>query len=806
MADYKLIGKNYTTPDLMAKVTGRSKYAEDFRAEGMLFAKLLVSPMPHARVRRINTDAALAMPGVEGILTADDLPEVEAPGEASLTNEPRYEGEPILAIAAVDEETAAAAVEAVEIDFEPLPFVLDPMESLRPGGPNGRTEGNTMAGRELMTIKWDNVDWAEFDRGIMPLGGEVTDEWEVGDVEAGFAEADLVLDESVFSASLSHQPLETRTAMAYWQNGKCYMHNSTQSTARTEGGVARMLGIDPKDLVLIAEYCGGGFGSKIAGVLSDQVPGLLSQKIGKPVMLRVTRQEENFFGRARPGIQARAKFGFKSDGRVVAIDLAMVQDGGPYGRAGDYMSCADQASLMYMPAHMRVRGLTIYTNTPPRGAQRAPGGVQAVAMFAPIIDKAAKQLGVDRLEIIRLNAPEGQAVFGRPRQGVQGNVSSAFPKEAIDKAREEFDWAGMQARSKQRNGTKVTGIGVALSSYSAGASGVDGLLVIRPDGKVEIHNGAGNLGTESFSDTSRPAMEALDTPWDQADIVWGDTSKHLPWSAVQAGSMTTHAHTRSNWAAGLEAKKFLQEIAADRFGGSPDGFQVANGRVSRGGQSMTFGQAAERAIEMGGKYDGHALPEDINEMTIRSATALAGRGLVVAVKDNFETGGRNMSYAIGFAEVEVDVETGAVQLKDYKVASDAGTILHPRSFGAQLHGGGIQGFGVALGQKWVMDPKWGLHMAKRFYSNRPPTILDAPHDREMAWTAADLPDPFNPVGSRGIGEAPVGAGAGAVLNAIADALGDDVYFNRSPIMRDMILAKLNPDTLSEAHNPLTTHV
>ncbi len=808
MADYKLIGKNYTTPDILAKVTGRSKYAEDFRAEGMVFAKLLLSPMPHARVRRMDASAALAMPGVEGILTADDIPETDAPNEASLTNEPHYEGEPILAIAAVDEETAAEAVEAVDIEFEPLPFVLDPMESLRPGGPNARSQGNTMAGRDLSTIKWDSVDWSEYDRGIMPLGGEVTDEWEVGDVEAGFAEADLILDETVFSASLSHQPLETRTSMAYWQNGKCYMHASTQSTARTEGGTARALGIEPTDLVLIAEYCGGGFGSKIAGCPQDQISGLLSRKIGKPVMLRVTRQEENFFGKARPGIQARAKFGFRSDGRVVALDLMMVQDGGPYGRSGDYMSCADQASLMYQPEHMRVRGLTIYTNTPPRAAQRAPGGVQAVAMFAPIIDDAAKQLGIDRLEIIRVNAPEGQAVFGRPRQGVQGNVSSAFVKEALDQAREEFDWAGMQARSKQRNGTKVTGIGVALSSYSAGASGVDGLLVIRPDGKVEIHNGAGNLGTESFSDTSRAAMEALDTPWEQAEVVWGDTSKHLPWSAVQAGSMTTHAHSRSNWAAGLQAKQFLQEIAAAQLGGSPGDFTVSNGRVYRSGspsQGISFGRAAELAIRMGGKFDGHELPEDINEMTTRAATGLAGRGLVSAAKDNFETGGRNMSYAIGFAEVEVDIETGAVALKDYKVASDAGTILHPQNFGAQLHGGGIQGFGVALGQKWVMDPQWGLHVAKRFYSNRPPTILDVPHETEMAWSAPGLPDPFNPVGCKGIGEAPVGAGAGAVLNAIADALGDDVHFNRSPIMRDMILTKLNPE-VPEAHNLLSTHV
>lgn len=220
---------------------------------------------------------------------------------------------------------------------------------------------------------------------------------------------------------------------------------------------------------------------------------------------------------------------------------------------------------------------------------------------------------------------------------------------------------------------------------------------------------------------------------------------------------------------------------------------------------MTFGQAAERAIQLGGVYDGSQLPEDINEMTTRSATALAGRGLVVAAKDNFETGGRNMSFCIGFAEVEVDTETGAVVLKDYKVASDAGTVLHPQNFAGQVHGGGIQGFGVALGQKWVMDPQWGLHVAKRFYSNRPPTILDAPHDQELAWSVADEPDPFNPLGAKGIGEAPVGAGAGAVLNAISDALGGNVDFNRSPIMGDMILTMLNPE-LDEAHNKLSTHV
>ena len=234
MADYKLIGKNYRTPDLVAKVTGRAKYAEDFRAEGMLFVKLLSSPMPHARVRNLDISAALAMPGVEAILTADDLGDSPG-GEAALTNEPLYEGEPILAVAAVDEVTAADAIERIRLDLEPLPFALDPLESLRPGGSNARLDGNTSVGQEPTTIKWTGAALAELEQGRLPMDqvrlwdaetqeGEYTAEWSVGDVEAGLAEADVVVDEMVFHQSLSHQPLESRSCMAYWQNGKVYVH------------------------------------------------------------------------------------------------------------------------------------------------------------------------------------------------------------------------------------------------------------------------------------------------------------------------------------------------------------------------------------------------------------------------------------------------------------------------------------------------------------------------------------------------------------------------------------------------------
>ncbi|MEZ5288213.1 MAG: xanthine dehydrogenase family protein, partial [Vicinamibacterales bacterium] len=235
----KLVGTNYITPDIVAKVTGRARYAEDYRAEGMLFAKLLLSPMPHARVRRLDTSAALALPGVRAVLTADDLPDLGG-AERALTNEPVYGGEPILAIAAVDELTAAEAIERVEIDLEPLPFAIDPLDSLRPDGPDARLEGNVWgapgapapggppARPAIERLKWTAGDFAEAGEGRLPMG-RATEEWSTGDVEAALAAADLVVDETMVIASTGHHPMETRSAMAYWQNGKLYLHCSTQS-------------------------------------------------------------------------------------------------------------------------------------------------------------------------------------------------------------------------------------------------------------------------------------------------------------------------------------------------------------------------------------------------------------------------------------------------------------------------------------------------------------------------------------------------------------------------------------------------
>lgn len=800
----KAIGRDIIPPDLIAKVTGRARYSEDFRAEGMIFAKMLLSPMPHARVRRIDASEALRMEGVLGILTADDVPEVDAPGEAPLTNEPLYEGEPILAVAAVDETTAAAAIERIEVDLEPLPFVLDPLRSLRPGGPNARLDGNmyhidTESGtREVRELKWTSADF-DVPEGTLPRG-EPQMEWQVGDVEAGLAAADFVLEETLSHQSLTHHPLEPRSCMAYWQNGKLHFHGSTQSTARAHAALANLMGLELDDVVFVGQYCGGGFGSKITIQPLYAIPALLARKTGRPVMLRITRAEENYVGRARPGFQAWTRMGFRSDGRVTGLDLYIIQDHGPYGISGDIFTAPEVASLAYQPLNMRFRGMSVYTNTPPRSAQRMPGGEQIVAMLEPLMDKAARELGIDRLQMRLVNAPGHDALIG----GERTPVTSMFAKEALELGARTFGWTEKAALSGRRDGSRRTGVGIGVSPFHGGSSGFDGLLVIRPDGRLYIHQGIGNLGTHSFADTARAASDVLGMDWSDVQVLWGDSAQNLPWSSVQAGSQTTHAHTRANHAAAMDAKRKLQEIAARDLGGRPEDYETGDGRVYRRtspGTGMSFARAARRAIELGGRYDGHELDDDLHEMTVLSAGKMVGQGLMGVAKDNYGHEGQTWSWVVGFAVVEVDEETGSVDIKEYCAVTDCGVVLHPRSLAAQLHGGSVQGFGIARSQKWVFDPQWGAGFGNRFYSVRPPGILDVP--LEMTWAAVGEPDPQTPVGAKGIGEPPIGAGAAAIASAIADALGGKCLC-RTPLTNDIILAAV--EDRQPAYGLLSTHV
>ena len=788
MNNYKLLGKNFTPPDVVAKVTGKAKYAEDFRVEGMVYARLLTSPMPHARIKRMDASEALAMPGVIGMLTADDLPPVTSPQKPTLTNEPHYVGEPILALAAESETLAQDALEKIKIEWEPLPFTVDPLESLYPGGANARTDGNVAFGRGfgnppvIEETKWSARDFAAVEEGQLPMG-KAQAEWTYGDVEGNFAKASYIIDETFVTAGTSHHCLEPRSALAYWQNGKCMVHGSSQSQSFTVPFLAGMIGIKPEDLVFIGEYCGGGFGSKGFAYTEMSIPAHLSKKVNRPVMMRISRAEEYFVGGVRAGFQGRVRLGFADNGRLLAVSLHIVQDNGPDTGLNDYKSAAGALELVYRPEAMTFKGIPVSTNTPPKVIQRGPGQNQLACVIEPLLDKAAKHLGIDRVEIRALNAPNNDTQYGPKQRG----LTSAYMKEALEQGAIEFGWQEKKKLSGQRNGSKVMGIGVGQAYHNAGSSGYDGLVVLTPEGKLHIHTGVGNLGTYSHTTTSRVAAEVLKCDWQSCVVIRGDSRKHLPWSVAQWGSSTSYTITRTNYVAAMDAVNKLKEIAAMDLGGTADDYEIGDEKVfakAEPSRSLSYADAAQRAIDVGGIYSGQEAPDDLNAMTKASVAGLAGTGLIGVAKDNLASEGTPPAFAAGFVQIELDLETGSYEILDYVGAADCGTVLHPMGLDQQIKGGAVMGFGMATKERHVYDPQNGLPAAVGIHDSKLTTYLDLP--LEMRTTAVDKADPMNPVGARGIGEPVMGCAAAALLCAISDAL-DGHYFNRIPIVPDMIV-------------------
>jgi xanthine dehydrogenase molybdenum-binding subunit len=793
---HKHLGHDFIPHDVVAKVTGEAKYAEDFRAEGMVFARLLASPYPHARVKNIDASEAMKVPGFVGILTADEVKNPPAPDIPLLTNEPGYVGAPILMVAAENETAAQDALEKLRIEFEPLPFHVDPLQSLHPDMPNARTDGNVgAAGVDFQTLKWTREDFSGAEPGKMPMG-KAAQEWTYGEVDAAFAKAKLVLDETFVHASNSHHSMEPRSCMAYWQNGKCVVHVSSQSQSFIVYGLAGMIGIPPTDLVVIAEYCGGGFGSKGGAYAIQALPALFSKKLNRPVMLRLSRAEEYYHGSARLGFQGRVKLAFAEDGKLLAADLYVIQENGACNSFWDFRNAGDALSMVYQPEAMRWRGIPVHANSPIRSAQRGPGYNQLVHIMEPLIDKAARELKIDRLAIRLRNAPDMHSPVGVQRTP----ATSCYLKDALIKGAQLFNWEERLKLNGQRKGSKVTAVAVGQAFHPAGFAGFDGLLRILPTGKIHLHSGVGNLGTFSHSSTSRIAAEVLKVDWADCVIERGDSRRHLPWNIGQFGSNTNFTMARTNYVAAMDAVNKLKEIAAGRFGGKPDNYDIDGKRVYRKGSpsvGMTYGQAAQRAIELGGKFDGHELPKDINPMTQASATAIAGTGLIGVAKDNLPMTGAPSAYAAAFVQIELDTETGKYQIIDYLGIADCGTVIHPAGLETQIKSGAIQGFGVAGMERIVYDPQNGLPASVGLYQAKPPTYGDSA--LRMKTSAVDKPDPSSPLGTKGIGEPLLGCAAAAVLCAVSEAVGGHV-FNRTPVVSDMILNHLSGRP--QSHGPL----
>jgi len=782
--EFDLLGKNFTPPDVRAKVTGDAKYAEDYRVDGMVFARLLTSPLPHAKITNIDVSRALALEGVIDVLLPNEVPKFPAPELQILTDEPLFIGDPILAVAAVSEQIAQDAIELITYDIEELPFTVDPLESLYPGGASARLDGNVYSylSDNLTNHHWTARDFVQAGENNLPQGDPL-DQWIYGDIDQGFADSAIVLDETFVTAGQSHHSMEPRTAMAYWQSGKCFLYGSTQSQTAVMEDLPKYLDTELENIVYISEFCGGGFGSKARAYPIMAVPAHFSRKIQRPVMLRISRSEEYFLGSARPGFQGRVKIGFRQDGRVAAVDLYIVHENGPYSGFDDFDAAASAVTLLYQPLAMRMRAVSVQTNTPPRGAMRGPGENQIAVAVEPLLDKAASMLGIDSIDIRKINAADNSAKY----YASQGPVTSAFQREAIDRCMEMSNWNEMRSRNGQRNGSKVIGVGIGQAFHPAGRNGYDGLIRITPDGKLHIHSGAGNLGTYSHTGTARVAAEVLKMNWENCVIQRGDSRKQLPWSPTQSGSNTSFTMTRQNYVAAIDALNKLKEIAVRILGGQVEDYDIANERVfniNNSELSLSYAECAQYAVEFGAHYDGTEVPNNLHEITVLSVNELVGSGLIGVAKDEIPRQGLVAGIAVGACEIELDTETGKIEILNYFGISDCGTVLHPQSLATQIKGGAVQGFGMVLSEKHIYDPQNGLPGNIGFLQNKPPSYLDVPSVMDAG--AVEIPDPQNPVGAKGMGEPPLGCAAAALTCAISNALGG-VYFNRVPITPDMII-------------------
>jgi CO/xanthine dehydrogenase Mo-binding subunit len=465
------------------------------------------------------------------------------------------------------------------------------------------------------------------------------------------------------------------------------------------------------------------------------------------------------------------------------MDAFVVAENGANIGFWDFENFGHTLSVVYQPMAMRWRGIPVLTNTPARGPQRGPGENQTAIAMEPILDKAARQLGVDRLAIRLINAPDSNAKHGEKQEP----VTSAFLKDALEKGAARFKWEEKLKLSGQRRGSKVVGVGIGSAFHSAGQTGFDGLVRITPDGKTHIHTGVGNLGTYSYAGTARVAAEVLKVNWDNVILERGDTRKHLPWNSPQVGSNTSFTQSRTNYVAAVDTRDKLLKIAAMDLGGKPEDYDIGGEKVflkSDPSKSLTYAKAAQRAIELGGAFSGKEMAEDLNPITKASVTALAGTGLIGVAKDKLPIRGMPPALAAGFVMIELDVETGKWEILEYIGVADCGTVIHPMSLATQVKGGAVMGLGLAASERYVLDPQIGIPANVGLLSAKPMSYLDVPS--EMHWDAVDKADPSSPLGSRGIGEPLMGCAAAALINAIADALGGH-YFNRTPVVPDMIV-------------------
>ena len=750
--DYKVVGTRPVRPDGVDKVTGRAQYGADIKLTGLLYGGVLRSPHAHARIKSIDTSRAEAHPGVKAVVTAKDLPfaslsaemlgdgMVKTPGgNAKLkyvsenvlaSDKVLYKGHPVAGVAAINTHVAEEALDLIKVEYEELPPVLDVREAMREDAPLLHEDLFT---DELGQTSDKSSNIATHFR------------FEMGDVDKGFAEADVIVEQEYETAMVHQGYIEPHASTAHWNaDGQLNVWDATQGPFEVRDSLAAVLRYPVSKIKVTPTEIGGGFGGKI-NLYLEPVAALLSRKTGLPVKLVMTRTEVFDSTGPAPGSWSKVKMGATKEGKLIACEAAFAFEAGAY--PGSAVSAAAMCAFAcYDYPNGRVDGYDVVLNKAKSAAYRAPGAPQAAFAVESVVDQICEKLGMDPLEFRLLNAAkEGTQRVEGPVYNRIGNV------ECLQAAQDHEHY-------KTSLEGKHVGRGVASGFWFNVGLQSSCTISVNPNGTVNLIEGSVDIGGTRAA-IAMQAAEVLGVSYNDVKPTVVDTDS-IAFNSVTGGSRTAFA---SGWAA-IEAaedvKRQMVERAANIWDVSVEDVEYEDGTLTHRSDPqlrMTFNELAGQLMTTGGTIIG-------------SCTG--------------DAKGVGNTFAVHVVDVAVDPETGKVDILRYTANQDAGKAIHPSYVEGQMQGGVAQGIGWALNEEYFFNDR-GQMVNSSLLDYRMPTSLDLPM---IDTVIVEVANPGHRFGARGVGEVPIIPPSPAIANAIYDAIG--VRIRKLPMNPGRVLEAL----------------
>jgi CO/xanthine dehydrogenase Mo-binding subunit len=727
---FKWVGTRPIRPDGVPKVTGRALYGADLKLPGMLYGKILRSPHAHARIKSIDTSAAEALPGVKAVMTAADLPEQKfdyiGPERVAVNfwhvtrnvlarEKVLYEGHAIAAVAAISSSIAEHAAALINVDYEVLPHVIDVDEAMAPDAP--------LLFEDMIT------------RGIEPTPTKPSNiskrlDFAMGDVEAGFKQADVVIEKEFKTACVHQAYIEPHACVAkYEADGQCEIWSSSQGHFQMRALSAQIMGATLGDLRVTPAEIGGGFGGKTVTYL-EPVAAILSKKSGLPVRLQMTR--EDVFRATGPtsGASMWVKIGVKNDGAIVAADGVFKFQAGAFPGSPVMNGCLC-AYAPYEIANQRAVGFDVVSNRPKSAAYRAPGSPISAFAVESVLDMCAKAIGMDPLELRRKNACHiGTPTIAGPKHAHAGYLETV---EAL------LNHPGYTAKLGPNQGR-----GVASGYWFNGGGESSATLQVNADGTVLVATGSPDIGGSRAS-MAIMAAETLGVDYNTVRAIVADTAS-VGYTHVTGGSRVTFATGTAVVNGAKTVVKELCKRAALIWGVDEEGVVWEDGHAKPAGSNV-----------------GDFKPLSLKELAAKAAAT----GGPITASAGVNAGGQAPGFSTQFCDVEVDPETGKVTILRFVAAQDVGRAIHPSYVEGQIQGGVVQGIGWALNEEYIYNAKGQLDNPG-FLDYRCPVASDLPMIEPIL---VEVPNPTHPYGAKGVGEVNICPPMAAIANAIAAATG-----------------------------------